>query len=96
MIMIQRRTVDVPNAKVVIEGVERTSMQWLFSCLEGTPNFSMRRFVISPGGRIGLHAHPWEHEIFILGGRGTAFTPDKRADIGPDDALYIPPDELHG
>lgn len=94
--MIHRRTDDVPSIEVVMEGVERTSMQWVFSRLEGAPNFSMRRFVISPRGRIGLHSHPWEHEIFILSGRGTAFTPDERADIGPGDAMYIPSHELHG
>ncbi|MDG6224683.1 MAG: cupin domain-containing protein [Candidatus Thermoplasmatota archaeon] len=94
--MIHRRTEDVPYVKVAMEGVEGTSMQWLFSRLEGAPNFSMRRFIISPGGRIGLHAHPWEHEILILSGRGEAFTPDQRASVGPGEAIYIPSDEPHG
>lgn len=37
---------------------------------EGAPNFIMRLFEVEPGAASPDHSHPWEHEIFFLGGEG--------------------------
>lgn len=94
--MIIKNIAEVPLDKVTMEGVEETSIQWLIKSADGAPNFAMRRFVMKPGGRIPLHDHSWEHEIYILSGRAVAFTPSERREIGPGDALLLPPDEPHG
>ena len=39
---------------------------------EGAENFIMRVFEVAPGLTSPDHAHPWEHEIFILAGEGAA------------------------
>jgi quercetin dioxygenase-like cupin family protein len=36
---------------------------------DGAQNFSMRVFEIAPGGHTPKHAHPWEHEMFIMRGK---------------------------
>jgi len=79
-----------------MEGVIHTSIQWLYSKVEGAPNFSMRRFTIAPGGRIGLHGHHWEHEIYFLSGRGIAFNDRERTEVGPGDVIFLPGNEPHG
>lgn len=94
--MLKRSVNEVPIEDVVMDGVSSTTIQWLFSRKEGAPNFSMRRFVISPGGSIGLHGHPWEHEIFFLSGKGVAYTDKERTIVGPGTALFMPGGEPHG
>jgi len=37
---------------------------------EGAPNFVMRVFDVEPGAVTPLHTHHWEHEVFVLAGRG--------------------------
>ena len=94
--MIKKNISQVPVQQVTMEGVEKTSIQWIFKSSDGAPGFAMRRFVMAPGGKIPLHDHGWEHEIYILSGRAVAFTPTEKQEIGPGDALLLPPGEPHG
>ena len=55
----------------------------------------MRRFVVEPGGHTPSHAHPWEHEVYILRGQGEAVLDDGPVPFAPDNAIFIPPDERH-
>ena len=87
---------DVASSEVRMEGVIGTYIQWLASKTDGAPNFAMRRFTIRPGGRIPLHDHPWEHEIYILKGRGTALYGERETKIGAGDVIIIPGKESHG
>jgi quercetin dioxygenase-like cupin family protein len=82
--------------EVEMNGVEGAYIQWLASKKDGAPNFAMRKFKLIPGGKIGLHDHPWEHEIYILSGNGEAYTNHERKEVSPGDVLYIPGGEPHG
>jgi quercetin dioxygenase-like cupin family protein len=94
--MIVRNADDVEKSVVEMDKVDGTYIQWLASKTEGAPNFAMRRFTMDPGGKIGLHDHPWEHEIYILKGKGVAFNDREKVEIKAGDVLYIPGDEPHG
>lgn len=48
------------------------------------------------GEKIPLHAHNYEHEVFIISGTGKAFTPDTAADVKFGDFLFTRPNEEHG
>ena len=63
---------------------------------EGAPNFVMRLFEIQPGGATPHHAHPWEHEIFVVSGQGTLKSGDRQVPLREGDAAMVLPDELHG
>jgi len=69
----------------------------VFITKEEAPNFIMRRFEIKPGGVIGVHAHPAEHEIYVLSGE-MYLTDDKgkKEKVGKDEFIYVPPNEPHG
>ena len=60
---------EVP-AETVEQGAEGVRIRWIISQADGAPNFAMRHFEIAPGGHTPHHAHDWEHEVFILTGRG--------------------------
>ena len=52
---------------------EKTHVRWLITKEMGAPNFVMRLFEMEPNGYSPLHAHAWEHEVFVLEGEGIVF-----------------------
>ena len=86
---------EVEAAEVKEEGAEKAWIRWLISKEDGAPNFSMRFFEIEPGGRTPLHEHPWEHEVFILSGEGKVILGDEEKIVGPQAAIYVPPNLRH-
>jgi len=62
---------------------------------DGAPNFCMRVFEVEPGSSTPSHSHPWEHEVFVLSGRGVVGSEKGETQIGKDRIVFIPPDEHH-
>ncbi len=62
---------------------------------KGAPNFCMRVFDIEPGRSTPSHEHPWEHEVFVLSGRGVAKGEQGETQIGKDNVVYVAPNEHH-
>ena len=62
---------------------------------DGAPNFKMRVFEVEPGSSSPSHSHPWEHEIFVLSGKGVAVSEQGETPIAKDSVIFIPPDEHH-
>lgn len=88
---------DVNTQSVTDYGSTGTTIRWLITKEnEGAPRFALRRFEMQPGGQIGIHNHPQEHEIYCLRGQGEVFTNDEKVIMGKDDVLYVPPEEPHG
>ena len=91
---------DIEAKEASMPGVEvkDTYIQWLITReKDGAPNFAMRRFVIKPGGSIGLHDHWYEHEIMIMSGRGIMYGDDgMEHTVAPGEFVFVPGDEPHG
>jgi quercetin dioxygenase-like cupin family protein len=75
---------------------EGKTIRWVIGKPEGAPNFAMRVVKFEPGAVFETHQHPYEHEIFVLGGEGVAEGPEGEIPMRPGVALYVPPDEPHG
>ncbi len=80
---------------VTTEGAANVQIQWLIDESRGAPNFALRRFIVQPGGHTPRHQHPWEHEVYVLRGRGLVVTDEGEVEIGPDQAILVPPDQVH-
>lgn len=93
--MIVKAVQDVPATPVTEAGAKGTTIQWLFNSPDGVPTFAMRYFVVSPGGSTPRHAHPWEHEVFVLQGKCTAFCEGETRNVGSNHAIYIEPGAIH-
>ncbi|MCK4849632.1 MAG: cupin domain-containing protein [Candidatus Heimdallarchaeota archaeon] len=87
----------IKSESVSIYGSTGTSIQWLWGKDDGAPNFALRKFILEPGGNIGLHSHREEHEIYILSGNGIVFDDSgNEFFIKETDTLFVPPNEVHG
>ena len=62
---------------------------------DGAPHFCMRVFEVEPGRSTPLHSHPWEHEVFVLSGRGIVRGEQGETQIAKDSVVFVPPDERH-
>ncbi len=81
--------VDIAGAKGVVTRIP-------ISADDGAPSFTMRLFTIFPGGNTPYHSHDYEHEIFVINGRGALLSAEGRKAVAPGDAILILPGELHG
>ena len=61
----------------------------------GAPNFEMRYFELGAGTLTSLDQHPYEHEVFIVRGRGKLFVDSREYTLRPGDAMLIQPNEVH-
>ncbi|MBN1643387.1 MAG: cupin domain-containing protein [Dehalococcoidales bacterium] len=62
---------------------------------DGAPNFCMRVFEIQPGSNTPSHSHNWEHEIYVLSGKGVVVCPEGETPISKDSVVFIPANEHH-
>ena len=85
---VEAKEVDDPDAKGV-------TVRWLISEKDGAHNFAMRLFQLEPGGHTPYHKHEWEHEVFILKGRGNLITEGKTSPLNESDAVFVPGEENH-
>ncbi len=79
---------DGKNAK----GVEK---RVLIGPHNGAPNFIMRHFTVKPGGFSPFHTHDWEHEVYILKGKGFLRLENENKPFEAGDYVFVPPNEKH-
>ena len=76
-----------------IEKSSKLKIRWLND--GGSNNFAVRHCEIEPGGYSPHHNHPWEHEIFVLEGKGTVLGIKKTKIISAGNLISIPAEETH-
>ena len=94
--MKKKNFLDVSEEEVRLAGSKGATIRWLITERDGALRYAMRRFEIKPGGWIGLHSHPEEHEIYILSGKARIFNEDLEIVAEEGDALFVPSNERHG
>jgi quercetin dioxygenase-like cupin family protein len=77
------------------DGIKDVKVRWVISKKDGAENFAMRIFEIEPGGFTPLHQHDWEHEVFILEGKGIAKDKKNEKPFKQGDIFFISPNEWH-
>ena len=91
---------DVEGKAVTEPGARGVTIRVLMGDDIGAPNFAMRHFEVAPGGNTPYHTHPWEHEVFILSGRGVVYTSKEataisRQPLVAGTAVLVEPQEEH-
>jgi quercetin dioxygenase-like cupin family protein len=77
------------------KGCKGVSIRWLITDKIGAENFAMRMFEVEPEGHTPLHAHEWEHEVFVLSGEGIVVGKEGEEKIKHGDVIFMPSDETH-
>jgi quercetin dioxygenase-like cupin family protein len=85
---VDSKVVDMPGSK-------DCKVRWLIGTPEGAPNFSLRQFEVAPGGYTPKHFHDYEHEIFVLEGRGEVIEDNTPHNLAPGDVVLVKPNEIH-
>jgi len=62
---------------------------------DDAPVYVMRMIEIQPGGHSPDHAHPYEHENYVLEGEGEVMIEDRVWPVGPGSVILVPPDVRH-
>lgn len=94
MVAVVKKTGQVHPQTV--ENAVGTEIEWLIDRRDGAPNFELRKFRITPGGRIPKHYHSdIEHEQYVLKGNYDVGIGDKVYQVKPGDSLYIPAGTVH-
>ena len=87
---------DHPQAPVQMDGAKDAKIRMLIGPDDKAPTFHMRHFEVAPGGHTPYHEHPYEHEILILKGTGTAKTQEGDRPFKAGDVIFVPPSVMHG
>ena len=81
-----------------VEGTEEKPgvlMRTVIGADEGAPRFAMRVFETKPDASTPLHSHWWEHEVFVLSGRGLVHGQTGETEIQSGSVVFIEPNERH-
>ena len=79
-----------------VEAAPGAFMRILAGPDEGAPSFVMRLFEIEPDGGTLHHSHAWEHELFVVEGKGVLKSGNAERPVSRGDAIMVLPDEQHG
>ena len=86
---------EVEEEKVEMDGVEGTTIRWLIKDKDGADNFAMRLFTMEKGGHTPYHQHDWEHEVFIVEGKGNLVHEGEETPFGPGHVIFVPSMDWH-
>jgi quercetin dioxygenase-like cupin family protein len=86
---------EVDGKAVTEAGANGVTIRVLMGDNVGAPTFTTRHFEVAPGGHTPFHAHPWEHEVFVLSGNGVVRRKDGETEVRAGSFVFVPPDEEH-
>ena len=76
-----------------VEGSSKLKLRWLN--IDGSRNFAVRHCEVESGGYSPYHSHPWEHEMYVLEGKGIVVGDKEAKTISVGDSISIPANETH-
>jgi quercetin dioxygenase-like cupin family protein len=91
MIVKDYREVDAKGSS----DTEGVSLRWVVAKEDGAPRFAMRVIEVQPGCATPHHRHWWEHEVFVLSGRGMVKGGDVERPIAEGSVVFMPGEEMH-
>ena len=83
-------------AQAVGGEAEGATIRWLIDDEhDGAPVYALRLVELAPGGHSPHHGHPYEHENFVVEGRGRVLMDGVWHNLRPGDVVFVPPDTVH-
>ncbi|MGQ0751220.1 MAG: cupin domain-containing protein [Betaproteobacteria bacterium] len=88
----QFEPIDAAEIERAYTGV---TIRRVISEVDGAESSVMDIFEIAPGGQSPYHRHPWDHQVFVISGRGWCRSENGQHEFGEGDVIYVKPGELH-
>lgn len=86
---------EIPERSINKNYMEGVSIRYLIVEEFGAPNFEMRYFELQKGAKTSFDKHAYEHEVFVLRGKGKLVVNGKDYYLRLNDAVLIEPWEEH-
>jgi len=77
------------------EKVKNVEKRVLVGPSQKAPGFSMRKFTVDVGGCSPYHTHPWEHEVYVLSGKGEVRHAEGANPVTAGGFAFVPPNDEH-
>lgn len=90
-----KKLTEVPANEVTMEGAAGCRVRWLIGDDDCAPTFAMREFEVAPGGHTPRHFHDYEHEVYVLAGKGTIVDGDRELPLAAGDVVLVAPNDVH-
>lgn len=62
---------------------------------DGAPTYVLRMIEVDPGGNTPDHDHPFEHENFVVDGKGEVMIEGEWRQVSKGDIIFVPPGVRH-
>ena len=89
------RESDIEGKPAEVDKAKGVRMKILMSEQDGAPTAVMRVFDVAPGGYTPFHTHDWEHEVYVLQGRGVVREGEKEHALEKGTFVLVEPGEEH-
>ena len=93
--MLVRRAEEMDGKPMEMEGAEGVTMRLMVGRDDGAPNFAMRHFTVASGGHSPRHSHDYEHEVYVVEGRGRVEADGEHRDLRAGDVVFVRPNTTH-
>lgn len=86
---------DIPDRGINRSYMNGVSIRYLILEEFGAPGFELRYFELEKDSVTSADRHDYEHEVFVLKGKGTLELEGDEFELNEGDALLIEPNERH-
>ena len=71
-------------------------LRWVLGANVNAPTFYLRVIDVDPGAATEFHSHAWEHEVYVLEGKGNVRNAEgTETPVVPGTCAYVAPNEVH-
>jgi quercetin dioxygenase-like cupin family protein len=77
------------------EDAQGVTLRWVIAKEDGAPHFAMRVIEVQKGCATPFHTHQWEHEVFVLAGKGVVKGKEGERPIREGAVVFVPGNETH-
>ena len=78
-----------------VQTLDGVTMRMVIGPDQGARHFNLRIFEVEPRASTPYHSHWWEHEVYILAGKGVVKDQTGEKLISSGDAILVQGGELH-
>jgi quercetin dioxygenase-like cupin family protein len=89
---------NVPVEDLAINGAEKVRVRYLVDERHGSSRFALRLYAVEKGGHTPLDEHAYEHQVYVLSGRGLLRESKETGPMKPlqaGDTVFIPSQAVH-